>query len=96
MHGRLEIFSYPHYDRALGGHCRVFVKFTCTKDNCRYEESTKGTSSNPETIEKMLEVCLGFRGPDMFKHGKFEEGNVGVNRRRHTGIYRFEPVEMPK
>ena len=45
-----------------------------------------------ETVEKMREVVASYRGAEMFKQGRFEEGNIGINRRRHTGIGRFEPV----
>jgi hypothetical protein len=47
-----------------------------------------------ETVEKMRDVVASYRGAEMFRKGRFEEGNIGINRRRHTGIGRFESVSL--
>lgn len=96
MSGKLEIHSLPLDGKGgvnLYGYAEVTVKFSCRNDLCRYEERTKGKSEEPETIKSLLDVIMSYAGPKLFKRGKFQVGNVGVNRRRHTGIYRFEPVE---
>jgi hypothetical protein len=78
--------------RGFIDYARVDVKVSCSNDKCRYEERTKGHSKLMETIEKMRDLSMSYRGAEMFRQGKFEEGNIGINRRRHTGIGRFEPV----
>jgi hypothetical protein len=78
--------------RGFNDYVAVNVKASCSNDKCRYEERTKGHSKNMETVEKMRDVVASYRGAEMFKQGRFEEGNIGINRRRHTGIGHFEPV----
>lgn len=78
------------------GYVKVNVKFSCTNMDCRYEERTKGESGEEETISKMVSLAASFRGPEMFKRGRFKSGTVGVNRRRHVGIGKFVAVDPPK
>ena len=76
-------------------YANVVVKFTCWNQKCRYEERTKGECRDEETIQKMRDLSARFRGAAMFSEGKFNDGSVGINRRRHVGIGRFEPVTKP-
>ena len=82
----------------VGGtrYTKVNVNFSCSNNDCRYKERTRGHSHNEETLQRSRDLIAGFRGPAMFPQGRFEEGSVGINRRRHTGIGRFERVELPK
>jgi hypothetical protein len=92
MSAHLEVFVGLHNYR----YTKVAVKFTCTNHACNYEERTKAESIDEGTIFKMLTLAASFRGPEMFKHGRFKTGSVGVNRRRHIGINQFVAVDPPK
>ena len=99
MFAKLEIYSFPHVNRGgvgLYGYAQITVKFECHNDKCRYEERTKGKSTEAGTIQSLLNLAEKFRGGEMFKQGKFADGSVGVNRRRHIGIHAFEPVPNPR
>lgn len=92
MSAELTILAQVGFTR----YCKVNVKFSCGKDTCRYVERTRGDSHTEDTIQSLRNIAASFRGVEMFKHGKFEDGSVGVNRRRHTGINQFEPVHLPE
>lgn len=92
MNAELNILAHTTHAH----YAKVSVKFWCSNSDCRYEERTRGQSSDDETISKMLTMAASFRGPEMFKHGRFKQGSVGVNRRKHVGVNQFVAVDPPK
>lgn len=87
--------QFMSYYGETNTYLKLFVRVWCPweKPHCGYEERTRGESRDEATIASLRDLAADFRGPGMFKHGKFEAGGVGINRRRRMGINSFAPID---